>query len=59
MGANEIVLEMLKKSGKPMKSAEIAATSGIDKKEIDKALKDLKKQGLVNCPKACYYAPGK
>ncbi len=59
MGTNEKVLEILKKSGKPMKSAELAAVSGIDKKEIDKALKDLKKQGIVDCPKACYYAPVK
>ncbi len=56
MGTNEKILEILKNSGKPMKSAELAAESGLDKKDVDKALKELKKNGLVNCPKTCYYS---
>jgi DNA-binding IclR family transcriptional regulator len=56
MDANEQVLDALKKSGKPMKSAEIAEGAGLDKKAVDKALKDLKTQGKINSPKNCYYA---
>ena len=59
MDVNQAVLKTLKDTGKPMKSAEIAEKSGLDKKVVDKALKELKAQGTVNCPKNCYYAAGK
>jgi DNA-binding IscR family transcriptional regulator len=59
MGTNETVLATLKKSAKPMKSGEIATAAGIDKKEVDKAIKDLKKKGLITSPKNCYYTAGK
>jgi biotin operon repressor len=51
----EKVIQTLKKSGKPMKSVEIADAAGIDKKEVDKALKSLKSEGKVFSPKNCYY----
>jgi len=59
MTANDKVLEVLKKSGKAMKGAEIAAAAAIDKKDVDKALKELKKQGAIESPKNCYYAAKK
>lgn len=55
MDTNQMVLETLKKAGKPQKSGEIAQGCGLDKKVVDKALKDLKKQGAINSPKNCYY----
>jgi len=51
----EKVLLTLKKSGKPMKSAEIAEVAGIDKKDVDKALKSLKSEGKIFSPKNCFY----
>jgi hypothetical protein len=51
----EKVLQTLKKSGKPMKSAEIAEAAGIDKKEVDKALKSLKTAEKIFSPKNCFY----
>lgn len=56
MDANEKVLEILKSAGKPMKGNELAEQSGLDRKAVDKALKELKKQGLIASPKVCYYA---
>ena len=56
MSDNEKVLAALKKAGKPLKSAEIAVAAGIDKKEADKIIKALKKDGSVVSPKNCYYA---
>ena len=50
------VLAILKKSNKPMKSAEIAVDTGLDKTVVDKALAILKKEGKVNSPERCYYA---
>jgi len=50
------VLATLKASSEPLKSGEIAEKTGIDKKVVDKALKNLKEQGLIDSPKRCYYS---
>jgi len=57
MGEVELVFKVLKEAGKPLKSKEIAEMAGIDKKEVDKAIKILKKEGKIISPKRCYYAP--
>lgn len=53
--AKEKVLDTLKKAGEPMKAGEIAEVSGVDKKEVDKALKLLMTEELVHSPKRCFY----
>ncbi len=55
MEIKDRVLETLKSSDKPLKGGEISEISGIDKKEVDKAIKVLKKEGLLDSPKRCYY----
>lgn len=52
----EKVLTALKKSGAPMKAGDIATAAGIDKKEVDKAIKALVTAGKVESPKRCFYA---
>jgi DNA-binding IclR family transcriptional regulator len=54
----EKVLEMMKAAGKPLKAGEIAEASGLDKKEVDKAMKVLKTEGKIVSPKVCYWQPG-
>ena len=56
METKEKVLDTLKKSGNPLKSGEIAEISGVDKKEVDKAIKVLKTEGLIESPKRCFYS---
>ncbi len=56
MSVEEKVLEALEKAGKPLKSGEIAEITGLDKKEVDKIIKKLKKEGKIQSPKRCYYA---
>lgn len=51
----EKVLSTLTAKGEPMKSAEIASESGLDKAAVDKAIKVLVKEGKVDSPKRCYY----
>ncbi len=51
------VLEVMKSAGKPLKTQEIADMLGVDKKEVDKIVKKLKKEGKITSPKRCYYAP--
>jgi hypothetical protein len=53
----EKVFETMQAAGKPLKAGEIAAASGLDKKEVDKALKELKKDGRIESPKVCYWQP--
>ncbi len=53
----EKVLEVMKNAGKPLKTQEIADMLGVDKKEVDKIVKKLKKEGKIISPKRCYYAP--
>jgi DNA-binding IclR family transcriptional regulator len=55
MDAKQTVLDALKNAGKPMKAAELAEQTGLEKKEVDKAIKELKKEGVIESPKACYY----
>ena len=55
MEAKDKVLQTLKKVGKPMKSGEVAEAAGIDKKEVEKAIKQLVAEGLMHSPKRCFY----
>ena len=52
----EIVLETLKNSDEPLKGKEIAELAGIDKKDVDKAIKKLKKDEKIYSPKNCFYS---
>jgi DNA-binding transcriptional regulator GbsR (MarR family) len=53
----EKVLETMKAAGKPLKAGEIAEASGLDKKEVDKAMKVLKAEGKIESPKVCFWQP--
>ncbi|MET1124182.1 MAG: helix-turn-helix domain-containing protein [Archaeoglobaceae archaeon] len=52
----EQVLEVLKRSGKPMRPGDIAKEIGVDSKDVSKAIKVLREKGVVYSPKRCYYA---
>lgn len=56
MDVNEKILKALKASKEPLKSGEIAETTGIDKKDVDKAIKKLKVEEKIISPKRCYYS---
>ena len=55
METTALVLKTLKESPKPLKSAEIASVSGIEKTEVDKIIKILKKEDKITSPKVCFY----
>jgi predicted transcriptional regulator len=56
MDTIEIVFKALVASNDPLKAGDIAAKSGIDKNEVDKALKKLVKEEKVFSPLRCFYA---
>ena len=55
METKEIVLEVLKIEGNPMSVGQITEISGLDRKEVDKAMKLLKDAELIVSPKRCYW----
>ncbi len=57
MDTLQVVLKALQDAGKPLKGGEIAEITGLDKKEVDKAIKKLKAENKITSPKVCFYAP--
>lgn len=57
MDAKKTILDTLKKEGQPMSAGQIAEKSGLDRKEVDKTMKTLKDEGLIESPKRCYWVP--
>jgi hypothetical protein len=52
----ELVFKTLGASKDPLKAGDIAVKSGIDKSEVDKALKKLVKEEKIISPVRCFYA---
>lgn len=44
MNITETVVKTLKEAREPLKAGEIAEKAGIDKKDVDKAIKELKEE---------------
>ena len=46
-------------AGEPMNAGKIAELSGLDRKEVDKAMKELKEEGAIVSPVRCKWVPAK
>ena len=57
MEAKEKVLATIKQAGEPLNAGKIAELSGLDRKEVDKAMKELKAEGAIVSPVRCKWAP--
>jgi len=55
MEAKDIVLEVMSKEDKPLSAGQIAEISGLDRKQVDKAMKALKNEDLIVSPRRCYW----
>ncbi len=53
MDAKEKVLAAMKESGEPINAGKIAELSGLERKEVDKAMKQLKDEGAIVSPIRC------
>ncbi|MFI3321598.1 MAG: MarR family transcriptional regulator [Rikenellaceae bacterium] len=53
------VLEVMAAAGEPLNAGKIVELSGLDRKVVDKAMKDLKADGSIVSPKRCYWEPAK
>ena len=57
MEAKEQVLDALRKAGEPLNAGKVAELTGLDRKVVDKAFADLKKEGAIVSPVRCKWAP--
>jgi Mn-dependent DtxR family transcriptional regulator len=51
------ILQIMKKAAKPLRTGDIAELAGMDKKEVDKAMKKLKDDDLISSPVRCFWQP--
>ena len=53
----KVVLDAMKKAGKPVGAGDIADMTGMDKNEVNKIIAKLKKEKKCTSPKRCFYTP--
>ena len=55
----EQVLKVMREAGKPVSAGDVTKALGADRKEVDKAFDELKKEGAIVSPVRCKWAPAK
>ena len=56
MNDTEKVVKAFKDSEEPLNATKVSKITRIEKKEVDKIMKDLKKDKTIYSPKRCYWA---
>ena len=57
MNEKQIILEAMKKAGEPLNAGKVAELTGLDRKAVDKAFAELKKEGSIVSPVRCKWEP--
>jgi predicted Zn-ribbon and HTH transcriptional regulator len=57
MEMTEKVLDVMRAAGEPLNAGKIAELGGLERKEVDKAMAQLKKAEKIVSPKRCYWSP--
>ena len=57
MNAKEKVLAVMKDAGAPVNAGKVVELSGLDRKDVDQAMKELKAEGAIISPVRCKWAP--
>ncbi|NLM69077.1 MAG: replication protein [Firmicutes bacterium] len=55
MDAYQAVLEFFEKAEEPVRTGQVVEATGLDKKEVEKAMNKLKKEEKIVSPKRCYW----
>ena len=55
MSDKEKVIEAFRNSEEPLNAKKVSEMSGVEKKEVDKIMKELKKDETIVSPKRCYW----
>ena len=53
----EQILEAMRKAGKPLNAGKVAELIGLDRKAVDKAFAEMKKEGSIVSPVRCKWEP--
>lgn len=53
----EKILQAMKEAGEPLNAGKIVEMTGLDRKTVDKTMATLKKDGLIESPKRCFWQP--
>jgi DNA-binding transcriptional ArsR family regulator len=51
----EKVLAVLRAERQPLNAGKITDLGGLERKEVDKAMAQLKKEGMIVSPRRCYW----
>ena len=57
MNEKELILDAMKKAGTPLNAGKVAELTGLDRKVVDKAFAELKKDGAIVSPVRCKWEP--
>lgn len=57
MDNKELILDAMKKAGEPLNAGKVAELTGLDRKVVDKAFAELKKEGAIVSPVRCKWEP--
>ena len=57
MAEKELILDAMKKAGEPLNAGKVAELTGRDRKVVDKAVAELKKEGAIVSPVRCKWEP--
>lgn len=57
METKEKVLEAMREAGKPLSAGDVQKATNMDRKDIDKAFKELKADGSIVSPVRCKWEP--
>jgi DNA-binding MarR family transcriptional regulator len=55
MDIQNLIIETLASNEEPMRPGEIAEKAGLERTEVDKVIKILKKEERIYSPKRCFY----
>lgn len=54
-----IVLDAMNKAGQPVRTGDIVDLCGLDRQEVERAMKELKAEEKIVSPKRCFWEPAK
>ena len=57
MNEKDIILEAMKMAGEPLNAGKVAELTGLDRKAVDKAFAEMKKEGSIVSPVRCKWEP--
>ena len=59
MSERETILDAMKKAGEPLSAGKVAELTVLDRKVVDKAFAEMKKDGTIVSPVRCKWEPAK